>query len=212
MGDFKELSEAVIKGDIQTAVALTQNALDADNKAKEILDQGLIAAMDQVGEKFASGEMFVPQMLRSAKTKQECMKLIKPQFQEGDLITKGKVVIGTVQGDLHDIGKNLVAMMMEGAGFTITDMGVDISADKFVQKVQEVEPDILAMSALLSTTMPGMRETVEAIKSAGIKEKVKVMIGGAPVTANFASEIKADAYAHDAGSAVIEAKKLLGIS
>ncbi len=212
MGDFKELSEAIIKGDIQTAVALTQNALDADNKAKEILDQGLIAAMDQVGEKFASGEMFVPQMLRSAKTMQECMKLIKPQFQEGDLITKGKVVIGTVQGDLHDIGKNLVAMMMEGAGFTITDMGVDISADKFVQKVQEVEPDILAMSALLSTTMPGMRETVEAIKSAGIKEKVKVMIGGAPVTANFASEIKADAYAHDAGSAVIEAKKLLGIS
>ena len=193
-------------------MALTQNALDADNKAKEILDQGLIAAMDQVGEKFASGEMFVPQMLRSAKTMQECMKLIKPQFQEGDLITKGKVVIGTVQGDLHDIGKNLVAMMMEGAGFTITDMGVDISADKFVQKVQEVEPDILAMSALLSTTMPGMRETVEAIKSAGIKEKVKVMIGGAPVTANFASEIKADAYAHDAGSAVIEAKKLLGIS
>jgi len=212
MGDFKELSEAVIKGDIQTAVALTQNALDANNKAKEILDQGLIAAMDQVGEKFASGEMFVPQMLRSAKTMQECMKLIKPQFQEGDLTTKGKVVIGTVQGDLHDIGKNLVAMMMEGAGFTITDMGVDISADKFVQKVQEVEPDILAMSALLSTTMPGMRETVEAIKSAGIKEKVKVMIGGAPVTANFASEIKADAYAHDAGSAVIEAKKLLGIS
>jgi len=212
MGDFKELSEAVIKGDIQTAVALTQKALDANNKAKEILDQGLIAAMDQVGEKFASGEMFVPQMLRSAKTMQECMKLIKPQFQEGDLTTKGKVVIGTVQGDLHDIGKNLVAMMMEGAGFTITDMGVDISADKFVQKVQEVEPDILAMSALLSTTMPGMRETVEAIKSAGIKEKVKVMIGGAPVTANFASEIKADAYAHDAGSAVIEAKKLLGIS
>jgi len=212
MGDFKELSEAVIKGDIQTAVALTQKALDANNKAKEILDQGLIAAMDQVGEKFASGEMFVPQMLRSGKTMQECMKLIKPQFQEGDLTTKGKVVIGTVQGDLHDIGKNLVAMMMEGAGFTITDMGVDISADKFVQKVQEVEPDILAMSALLSTTMPGMRETVEAIKSAGIKEKVKVMIGGAPVTANFASEIKADAYAHDAGSAVIEAKKLLGIS
>ena len=212
MGDFKELSEAVIKGDIQTAVALTQKALDANNKAKEILDQGLIAAMDQVGEKFASGEMFVPQMLRSAKTMQECMKLIKPQFQEGDLTTKGKVVIGTVQGDLHDIGKNLVAMMMEGAGFTITDMGVDISADKFLQKVQEVEPDILAMSALLSTTMPGMRETVEAIKSAGIKEKVKVMIGGAPVTANFASEIKADAYAHDAGSAVIEAKKLLGIS
>jgi 5-methyltetrahydrofolate--homocysteine methyltransferase len=186
--------------------------VDEGKKAQDILDQGLIAAMDRVGDKFAKGEMFVPQMLRSAKAMQECLKMIKPQFQEGDLTSKGKVVIGTVKGDLHDIGKNLVAMMMEGAGFTITDLGVDISADTFVQKVQEVEPDILAMSALLSTTMPGMRETIETLKKAGIKDKVMVMIGGAPVTAEFASEIKADAYAPDAGSAVIEAKKVLGIS
>ncbi len=212
MSDIKALNEAVIKGDIQTAMTLTQNAMDAGKKAQEILDQGLIAAMDQVGDRFAKGEMFVPQMLRSAKTMQECLKLIKPRFQEGDLTSKGKVVIGTVKGDLHDIGKNLVAMMMEGAGFTITDLGVDISADTFVQKVQEVEADILAMSALLSTTMPGMRETIETLQKAGVRNKVMVMIGGAPVTANFASDIKADAYAPDAGSAVIEAKKVLGIS
>jgi 5-methyltetrahydrofolate--homocysteine methyltransferase len=212
MSDIKALNEAVIKGDIQTALSLTQNAVDAGKKAQEILDQGLIAAMDVVGDKFATGGMFVPQMLRSAKAMQECVKLIKPQFQEEDLKSKGKVVIGTVKGDLHDIGKNLVAMMMEGAGFTITDLGVDVSADTFLQKAQEVEPDILAMSALLSTTMPGMRETIETLQKAGIKDKVMVMIGGAPVTANFASEIKADAYAPDAGSAVIEAKKILGIT
>jgi 5-methyltetrahydrofolate--homocysteine methyltransferase len=212
MSDLKALNEAVIKGDIQTALMLTQNAMDAGKKAHEVLDQGLIAAMDQVGDKFAKGEMFVPQMLRSAKTMQECVKLIKPQFQEGDFKSKGKVVIGTVKGDLHDIGKNLVSMMMEGAGFTMTDLGVDVSADTFLQKVQEVKPDILAMSALLSTTMPGMRETIETLRKAGIKDKVMVMIGGAPVTANFASEIKADAYAPDAGSAVIEAKKILGIT
>jgi 5-methyltetrahydrofolate--homocysteine methyltransferase len=212
MSDIKALNEAVIKGDIQTALSLTQNAVDAGKKAQDILDQGLIAAMDRVGDKFAKGEMFVPQMLRSAKAMQECLKLIKPQFHEGDLTSKGKVVIGTVKGDLHDIGKNLVAMMMEGAGFTITDLGVDVSADTFLQKTQEVEPDILAMSALLSTTMPGMRETIETLQKAGIKDKVMVMIGGAPVTANFASEIKADAYAPDAGSAVIEAKKILGIA
>jgi len=212
MSDIKALNEAVIKGDIQTALSLTQNAVDAGKKAQEILDQGLIAAMDVVGDKFATGGMFVPQMLRSAKAMQECVKLIKPQFQEEDLKSKGKVVIGTVKGDLHDIGKNLVAMMMEGAGFTITDLGVDVSADTFLQKAQEVEPDILAMSALLSTTMPGMRETIETLQKAGIRDKVMVMIGGAPVTANFASEIKADAYAPDAGSAVIEAKKILGIT
>jgi len=212
MSEFKALTDAVIKGDIQTAVAETQSALDAGSNVQDILDQGLIAAMDQVGEKFSTGQMFVPQMLRSAKTMQECMKLIKALFQEGQLSTKGKVVIGTVRQDLHDIGKNLVAMMMEGAGFSITDLGVDVSPKDFAQKAQEVGADIVAMSALLSTTMPAMRETIEALQEAGIRDKVKVMIGGAPVTENFASEIKADSYAPDAGSAVIAAKKLLGIT
>jgi 5-methyltetrahydrofolate--homocysteine methyltransferase len=212
MSEFKSLTEAVIKGDIQTAVAETQSALDAGSNVQDILDKGLIVAMDEVGEKFSTGQMFVPQMLRSAKTMQECMKLIKPLFKEGELTTKGKVVIGTVRQDLHDIGKNLVAMMMEGAGFSITDLGVDVSPKDSTQKAQEVGADIVAMSALLSTTMPAMRETIEALKQAGIRDKVKVMIGGAPVTENFASEIKADSYAPDAGSAVIAAKKLLGIT
>jgi 5-methyltetrahydrofolate--homocysteine methyltransferase len=212
MSEFKSLTDAVIKGDIQAAVAETQSALDAGSNVQDILDKGLIAAMDEVGEKFSTGQMFVPQMLRSAKTMQECMKLIKALFQEGQLSTKGKVVIGTVRQDLHDIGKNLVAMMMEGAGFSITDLGVGVSPKDFAQKAQEVGADIVAMSALLSTTMPAMRETIEALQEAGIRDKVKVMIGGAPVTENFASEIKADSYAPDAGSAVIAAKKLLGIT
>jgi len=212
MSDFKLLSESVIKGDIKTAVAETQSALDAGSTIRDILDKGLIAAMDEVGERFSKGLIFVPQMLRSAKTMQECMKLLEPLFQEGDVTSKGKVVIGTVKGDLHDIGKNLVSMMMGGAGFTITDLGVDVPPEKFAQKAQEVEADIVALSALLSTTMPAMPQTIEALRKAGIRDKVKVMIGGAPVTEKYAQEIKADSYASDAGSAVSKARELLGIS
>jgi 5-methyltetrahydrofolate--homocysteine methyltransferase len=212
MSDFKVLTESVIKADMKTAVAETQRALDAGSRVQDIVDKGLIAAMDEVGGRFSKGLIFVPQMLRSAKTMKECMKLLEPLFQEGDVTSKGKVLIGTVKGDLHDIGKNLVAMMMEGAGFKITDLGVDVSPDKFVQKAQEVEPDIVGMSALLSTTMPSMPETIEALEKAGMRDKVKVMIGGAPVTEKYAREIKADSYASDAGSAVSKAKELLGIS
>ncbi|HEX74913.1 MAG TPA: cobalamin-binding protein [Dehalococcoidia bacterium] len=211
MNEFEALEEAVSKGDIKTAVAETQRALDAGSEVKSILDKGLIAAMDKVGDRYSKGLIFVPQMLRSAKTMQECMKLLQPLFQEGDVTSKGKVLIGTVKGDLHDIGKNLVGMMMGGAGFDITDLGVDIPPEKFVQKIQEVEPDIVCMSALLSTTMPSMSRTIEAMQKAGIRDKVKVMIGGAPVTEKYAREIKADSYASDAGSAVSKAKELLGI-
>ena len=212
MSDFKALTEAVIKGDIKTAVAETQRALDAGSNVRDILDKGLIATMDEIGERFSKGLIFVPQMLRSAKTMQECTKLLAPFFKEGDITSKGKVLIGTVKGDLHDIGKNLVSMMMEGAGFTITDLGVDVSPEKFVQKAQEVEPDIVAMSALLSTTMPAMPQTIEALQKAGLRDKVKVMIGGAPVTEKYAQKITADSYASDAGTAVSKAKKLLGVS
>ena len=212
MSDFKALAEAVIKGDIKTAMAETQSALDAGSSAQDILDRGLIVTMDEVGERFSKGLIFVPQMLRSAKTMQECTKLLQPFFKEGDITSKGRVLIGTVKGDLHDIGKNLVSMMMGGAGFTITDLGVDVSPEKFVQKAQEVEPDIVAMSALLSTTMPAMPQTIEALQKAGLRDKVKVMIGGAPVTEKYAQKIKADSYASDAGSAVSKAKNLLGIS
>jgi len=211
MSDFKALSEAVIKGDIKTALSETQKALDAGSNAQEILDKGLIAAMNEVGDKFSKGLMFVPQMLRSAKTMQECVKLLQPFFKEGDVTSKGMVLIGTVKGDLHDIGKNLVSMMLEGAGFTITDLGVDVPPDRFVGKAQEIKPDIVAMSALLSTTMPAMPRTIEALEKAGLRDKVKVMIGGAPVTEKYAQEIKADSYASDAGSAVIKAKELLGV-
>ena len=138
--------------------------------------------------------------------------IIEPLLKKGDVTPKGKVLIGTVRGDLHDIGKNLVSMMMESAGFTINDLGVDVPPEKFVQKAQEIEPDIVAMSALLSTTMPAMPQTIDALVKAGIRDKVKVMIGGAPVTDNYAKEIKADAYASDAGSAVSKAKSLLKIS
>ncbi len=212
MSDFKALTESMVKGDIKAALAETQSALDAGSSAQDILNKGLITTMDEVGERFSKGLIFVPQMLRSAKTMQECVKLLEPFFQEGDITSKGKVLIGTVKGDLHDIGKNLVAMMMEGAGFTITDIGVDVSPEKFVQKTQEVEPDIVAMSALLSTTMPAMPQTIEALQKAGLRDKVKVMIGGAPVTEKYAQKIAADSYASDAGSAVSKAKKLLGIS
>ena len=212
MSQFEQLSAAVIKGDKQTAVAETKKAVDAQANVQDILDNGLIAAMDEVGKQFAAGKLFVPQMLRSAKTMQECMQVIKPLFTEGQISSKGKVLIGTVKGDLHDIGKNLVAMMMEGAGFAITDLGVDVPAEKFVQKVQEIEPDLLGMSALLSITMPAMPETIKALEEAGVRDKVKVMVGGAPVTAKYADEVKADGYAPDAASAVIQAKKLLGIS
>ncbi|MFC2010759.1 B12-binding domain-containing protein [Chloroflexota bacterium] len=212
MSDFKALIESVIKGDIKVATVETQGALDAGNDARDILDKGLIAAMDEVGDRFSKGLTFVPQMLRSAKTMQECMKLLQPFFKEGDITSKGKVLIGTVKGDLHDIGKNLVSMMMEGAGFTITDLGVDVSPEKFVQKAQEIEPQIVAMSALLSTTMPAMPQVIEALQKAGLRDKVQVMIGGAPVTEKYAQQIAADAYASDAGSAVSKAKELLGIS
>ena len=212
MSSFNALAEAVTKGDVNTAMAETQGALDAGNSVQEVIDKGLISAMDEVGDRFSKGLIFVPQMLRSARTMQECMKAIEPLFKDGDVASKGKVLIGTVKGDLHDIGKNLVAMMLGGAGFTITDLGVDVPAEKFVQKVQEVEPDIVALSALLSTTMPAMTETIDALQQAGVRDRIKVMVGGAPVTERFAQEINADAYAADAGSAVSKAKSLIDVS
>jgi len=212
MSELTSLNEAVIRGDIKNALAETQKALDAGVQVQDVLDRGLIAAMDDVGERFAKGKIFVPQMLRSAKTMQECVALIKPAFQEGNVTLKGKVLVGTVKGDLHDIGKNLVAMMMEGAGFIVIDLGVDVSPETFAEKAIEVKPDILGMSALLSTTMPAMPMTIEALKKAGVRDRMKVMIGGAPVTGKYAGEIQADAYAPDAGSAVSAAKKLMGIS
>lgn len=209
MSDFKVLIEAVLTGDIRSAVAETKSALESGRKVQEILDMGLIAAMDEVGFRYSKAQIFIPEMFRAARTMQECMKHIRPLFEKSDIVSRGTVVIGTVKRDIHDIGKNLVCMMMEGGGFTIVDLGVEVSPKKFVHKAQEVGADIVAMSALLSTTMPAMRETIEALEQAGIRDKVKVMIGGAPVTPEYARKIEADLYAPDAGSAVIEAKRLL---
>lgn len=209
--DFEALSQCVIKGDMEGAAALTQKTVDEGADPQHILDKGLIAAMDVVGEKFAQGAMFVPQMLRSAKTMQHCVTVLKPHFQGGGIQTKGKIILGTVKGDLHDIGKNLVAMMLEGAGFQIVDLGVDVTPEAIVSAVAGEQGQIVGMSALLSTTMPAMSATISALKDAGQRGNVKIMIGGAPVTAEFAAEIGADGYAPDAGSAVVEAKKLLGV-
>jgi len=211
MNEFVALSEAVIKGDVSKALVETQKAVDAGNNTQKILDEGLITAMNQVGDRFSRGLLFVPQMLRSARVMQECTKILQPFFQNGEVISRGKVMIGTVKGDLHDIGKNLVSMMLEGAGFTVIDLGVDVSPQKFVEMTGKIKPDILAMSALLSTTMPSMPLTVEALQKASLRDNVKILIGGAPVTEKYAREIQADAYAPDAGSAVIKAKILLGI-
>lgn len=210
MLDFTMLTEAVIKGDIHTAVTETRSALDAGSNVQDILDNGLIAAMDEVGRRYSKGQVFIPEMFRSARTMQECMKHIRPLFERSDVVSKGIVVIGTVKQDIHDIGKNLVAMMMEGGGFTVYDLGVEVAPNKFARKAQRMGADIVAMSALLTTTMVAMRETIEALQQEGIRDKVKVMIGGAPVSDDFARQINADSYAADAGSAVIEARRLLG--
>ena len=212
MNPFEHLTEAVIKGDIETAVAETQLILDGGWGVKEVLEVGLFVAMDEVGKRYSKGLMFIPEMLQSARAMQKCMEVLGPLFQKGDLSPKGKVIIGTVKQDIHNIGKNLVVMMMEGGGFAVTDLGEDVSPKKFAQKARELEADIVAMSALLSTTMPAMGKTIEALQRAGIRDKVKVMIGGAPVTKEYAHQIGADSYAPDAGSAVLEAKRLLSLS
>jgi len=210
MSNFEPLKDKVRRGDKAGAETEVETLLKAGAEAQGILDHGLIAAMDEVGEAFAKGKIFVPQMLRSAKTMQDCLNILRPRFGSDPVATKGKLLIGTVKGDLHDIGKNLVSMMMESAGFEVTDLGVDANPEKFVKNAQEMEPDIVGMSALVATTMPAMRETIAALKAAGLREKVKVIIGGAPVTEKFAREIGADVYAPDAGSAVLAVKKILG--
>lgn len=210
--NYQTLRDAVIKGDVNAATEETRKAVDAGDKLQHILDQGLIEAMNIVGDKFSKGAMFVPQMLRSAKTMQECVALLKPHFQEDEMTAKGKVVLGTVKGDLHDIGKNLVSMMLEGAGFDITDLGVDVAPEVFVAKVKEENADVLGMSALLSTTMPSMSLTIKALLDSGVRDQVKVIIGGAPVTRKYAEDIGADSYAPDAGAAVTAIKKLLNVT
>jgi len=209
MADFQNMIDTLIEGDEKKLTSLAQSALDEGVSAKEILEKGLMAGMDIVGEKMESEDMFIPEVLRSAKTMSAVIDILKPLLAEGDVITAGKVVIGTVKGDLHDIGKNLVAMMLESAGFEVYNLGADILPDKFVEEIKDKNADMLCLSALLTTTMPMMKTTIDALSKSGLREQVKVMIGGAPVTQGFADQIGADGYAHDAGSATRLAKALL---
>jgi 5-methyltetrahydrofolate--homocysteine methyltransferase len=206
---IEAIYQAVMEGDASEAATQVQSALDAGIAPSDILNKGCIAAMGEVGRLFEEGEMFVPEMLIAARAMQAGMNILKPHLAEGEIVSAGKVVLGTVAGDLHDIGKNLVGMMMEGAGFEIVDLGTDVSASKFVEAVKVHNPDLIGMSALLTTTMPSMTATIEALTEAGLRDQVKVMIGGAPVTQAFANQIGADGFAPDASSATRKAKELL---
>ena len=206
---IQEIYEGIIDGQAPLVSQKVQLALDSDVDPAAILNQGMIAAMAEVGKRFEEGEYFVPEMLIAARAMQAGLALLKPRLQQTDLRSSGKVVIGTVKGDLHDIGKNLVAMMLEGAGFEIVDLGTDVSADKFVAAAREHQADLVAMSALLTTTMPNMKITIDALQTAGLRQQVKVIIGGAPITESFARQVGADGYAPDASRAVAVAKSLL---
>lgn len=209
MADFQNMIDTLIEGDEKQLASLIQAALDEGVSAKEILEKGLMAGMDIVGERMEAEDMFIPEVLRSAKSMSAVIDILKPFLAEGDVVAAGTVVIGTVKGDLHDIGKNLVAMMLESAGFEVYNVGADIPPETFVEEVKVKNADILGLSALLTTTMPMMKTTIDTLSKSGLREHVKVMIGGAPVTQEFADQIGADAYAHDAGSATRLAKKLM---
>jgi 5-methyltetrahydrofolate--homocysteine methyltransferase len=207
MADLKALSEAVIKGDQNTAVEIAKAALDEGVTPKKVLDEGLIAGMDVVGARFKKNEVYIPEVLIAARAMKMAMQILEPELIKAGVEPVGRLLIGTVQGDLHDIGKNLVAMMLKGAGFDVIDLGVDVKPEKFVEQVKTSKAQLIGMSALLTTTMPGMEKTIKALKDAGVP--VKVMIGGAPVTQDYASKIGADGYAPDAASAVDIAKSLV---
>ncbi|HAL17259.1 MAG TPA: cobalamin-binding protein [Anaerolineaceae bacterium] len=204
-----DIKQAVIEGDATEVKKLVALALEQQVPAEEILKNGMISGMGEVGRLFEEGEYFVPEMLIAARAMQGGLGILRPVLVEQDVKSAGKVVLGTVKGDLHDIGKNLVGMMLEGAGFQIVDLGTDVSPEKFIEAIREHQPDIVGMSALLTTTMPNMDKTIKAFNEAGVRQSVKVMVGGAPVTKKYAGEIGADGFAPDANQATAEAKKLL---
>jgi 5-methyltetrahydrofolate--homocysteine methyltransferase len=206
---LEQIAEKLYEGKNTEVAALTQQALDAGMTAAEILDGGLVMGMDRVGVDFKNGDLFVPEVLIAARAMHAGLDILRPLLAESDVPPTGKVVIGTVAGDLHDIGKNLVVMMLEGGGFDVVDVGIDIAPEKFVEAVKTEKPDLMGMSALLTTTMPSMEKTIDALVEAGVRDSVKVMIGGAPVTQSYADEIGADGYASDAASAVDLARALM---
>ena len=209
MAELSELSTAILDGDMESAKKLTRQLLDQGVAPSSIVNNGLIVGMNEVGRLFKANEYFVPEVLISARAMKGSMEMVRPLLADGESSSVGTVVIGTVQGDLHDIGKNLVGMMLEGAGFEIIDLQTDVAPNKFVDAVKEHKPTIVAMSALLTTTMTAMKSTIEALKEAGVRENVKIMVGGAPVTQKFADEIGADGFAPEAASATEVAKALV---
>ncbi len=207
---LEQLAAAVIEGKVDAMEGLTEDALDEGLDAETILNDGLMVGMNHVGVEFKAGNMFVPEVLRSAKAMKKSMVQLNPLLVASGAETVGKVLLGTVKGDLHDIGKNLVGMMCEGAGFEVKDLGVDVEPDEFLDAIKDFEPDVVGMSALLTTTMRAMGDTIKALEEAGLRDQVKVMIGGAPVTNRFADEIGADGYAANAASASDLAKEFVG--
>jgi 5-methyltetrahydrofolate--homocysteine methyltransferase len=205
------LKEDLYDGKVDEVAAATQQALDEGISAGEILNQGLIAGMDVVGRDFKSGELFIPEVILCARAMHAGLEVLQPLLIETGNASLGKVVIGTVAGDMHDIGKNLVSMMLEGAGFEIIDLGTDVQPEQFVEIVRAEGADLVGMSALLTTTMLSMKSTIDALSEAGLRDSVRILVGGAPVTANFAEQIGADAYAADAGAAVDTARSLIEV-
>jgi 5-methyltetrahydrofolate--homocysteine methyltransferase len=206
---LEQMADKLYTGDARAVAGLTQKALDEGFSPAEVLNGGLIAGMDRVGIDFRNGILFVPEVLIAARAMHASMDILRPLLVASDVPSAGKVIIGTVSGDLHDIGKNLVAMMLEGGGFEIVDLGTDASPDKFVEAARTNEPALIGMSALLTTTMPAMKKTIDALMEAGLRGKVKVMVGGAPVTQAYADQIGADGYAPDAAAAVELARSLV---
>jgi 5-methyltetrahydrofolate--homocysteine methyltransferase len=209
--EFPEIREALAGGDQVAVQALVKKALEEGISAGTILQKGLIPAMESIGERFKEGEIFIPEVLLSARAMNEGLAVLEPFLAESGAQASGTILVGTVRGDMHDIGKNLVSVMLKGVGFKVHDLGVDVPNDVFVQKTREIHPDVLALSALLTTTMPHMQEVIAAIKRTGLREKVKIIIGGAPVNQTFADSIGADGYGGDAGDAVALVKKLLDL-
>jgi len=209
MANFREIADMLKAGNAPKVKELVQAALNEGAEPGDIVNNALIVGMGEIGVLFKNNEVYVPEVLIAARAMQAGLSILKPLLAEKDVKPVGKVILGTVKGDLHDIGKNLVGMMLEGAGFEVIDLGIDVSPEKFLDAVKTKNADVVAMSALLTTTMPGMKDTIEAIKAAGLRDQIKIMIGGAPVTQSFANEIGADGYAPDAASAADLAKELI---
>lgn len=210
MARMEELYEAVLNGDDIAAAAISREALGDGTDPQELIDRGMIPAMREAGRRFEEEEFFVPELLLAARAMRAALELIRPRLVNRGAEPKGRVVIGTVKGDLHDIGKNLVSAMLEGAGFDVVDLGTDVAPDRFVAVVREKRPGLLGLSALLTVTMPAMKTTMDALQEAGVRDGLKVLVGGAPLSAEYAREIGADAYADNAAAAVRMAQRLVG--